>query len=75
MRIRFLQEDPRIIVFLKTPVVDNYYLVTLEKMFEFMRHTDDGVVLEVLFDKISYEMIRFFVEAIVVYIRIRASSY
>lgn len=66
MRIGFLQEDPRVIVFAKTPVVDNYDLVTFKKMFEFMRHTDNGVVLEVLFDKISYEMIRFFVEASVI---------
>lgn len=69
MRIRFLQQHTRVIVFLKTPVVDNNHFVTFEKMFEFMRHADDGVVFKVFFDKISYEMVRFRVEAIIMDVR------
>jgi hypothetical protein len=64
MRIRFLQKDSRVIVFLKTPVVDNNHLVAFKKMLEFVRHTDDRVILKVLFDNTSYEIVRFCVETI-----------
>lgn len=70
MRIRFLQKDTRVIVFLKTPVVDNNHLVTFEEMFEFVRHTDDGVISKVFFDNTSYEMVRFCVETIIIDVRL-----
>lgn len=50
--------------------MDNHHLVTIEKMLEFMRYTDDRVGLEVFFDKISYEMIRLCVETITVDVRL-----
>jgi lipoprotein signal peptidase len=57
MRAGPLYQNVRVIVFLKTSITDNNDFVAFKKMFKLMRHTNDGVVFEILSYKISNETV------------------
>jgi hypothetical protein len=62
VRVRLFQQDPRILVFLKTPVTDNNDFVAFKKILKLVLHLDDGVFLEIILYKVSNKVIRFRIE-------------